>query len=99
MEEIKFWKSYHINWKTAEEKTNKEQVREGIKKNGLEGFIGGKKKKRTLDSRVIDFPSERKKQCEHMRNGRSKVLKVNGNFVFNKLSAPIDCANFIVIFS
>lgn len=43
MEEIQFWKSYCIDWKTAEEKTNKEQVREGIKKNGLEGVIGGKK--------------------------------------------------------
>lgn len=51
----------------------------------------GKKKKRTSDSRVIDFPSERKKQCKCMTDGRSKVLKVNGNFVFNKLNAPVDC--------
>lgn len=27
-------------------KTNKEQMREGIKKNGLEDFIGGEKKKK-----------------------------------------------------
>lgn len=39
MEEIKFWKSYCIDWKTAEEKINMEQVREEIKKNGLEDFI------------------------------------------------------------
>jgi len=43
VEAIKFWKSYCVDWKTAEEKTNKEPVREGIKKNGLEGFIRGKK--------------------------------------------------------
>lgn len=71
-------------------KTNKKQMREGIKKNGLEDFIGGKKRG-TSDSRVIDFPSKRKKQCKCMMDGRSKVLKVNGNFVFNKLNAPVDC--------
>lgn len=43
MDEIKFWKSYCIDWKTVEEKINMEQVRE--KKNGLEDFIGGEKMK------------------------------------------------------
>lgn len=45
MEEIKFWKSYCIGWKTAEEKTNKEQVGEGItKKKRVGGFYWRKKK-------------------------------------------------------
>lgn len=37
-----FQKSYCIDWKTAEEKINMEQVGEKI--NGLEDFIGGGKK-------------------------------------------------------
>ena len=48
---------------------------------------------------MIDFPSERKNQCERVRDGRSKVLKVNGSFVCNKISAPVDSANFMVGFS
>lgn len=63
MKEIKSWKSYCIDWKTAEEKTNKKQVRKGIKKNRLKEFYWKRwgSKKRTFDSRMIDVPSERKK--------------------------------------
>lgn len=43
VEEIKFQKSYCIDWKTAEQKINMEQVREKIKKNGLADFVGGEK--------------------------------------------------------
>lgn len=48
MEEIKFRKSYCIDWKTVEEKINMEQVRGKIKENGLEDFIGGEKYNKDL---------------------------------------------------
>lgn len=83
MEEIKFWKGYCIDWKIAEEKITMEQVREKIKKNGSEDFIGGGKSKvKTSDT----FPPERKNQCGHRRDDRSKVLKVNVNFVVGVFS-------------
>lgn len=61
MEEIKFWKSYCIDWKTAEEKINMEQVREERKKKWLGRlYWRGKNKMKTSDAPMVDFPSERK---------------------------------------
>lgn len=91
-----FRNNYCIDWKTAEEKINMEQVREKI--NGFEDFIGGEKNiMKTSDTP----PSERKDQCGHRKDERNKVLKVNVNVVvnvFNKLVLLLTVHVYIVGF-
>lgn len=50
--------------------------------------------------RTSDTPSERKNQCGHRRDERSKVLKVNVNFVVSVFNerVPVDCAHSVVGF-